>query len=460
MHPDADEQCDSIDNNCDGLVDGEDSLDASTWYLDADGDGAGDPNTPTIACSQPAGHVDNNGDCRDSDSTIWPGQVETCDGADNDCDGYVDESDAIDPYTWYTDSDGDGWGGINTAEQFCTNPGGAMLVGGDCDDTNNTINPDATDICEDTIDQNCDGVDASCSGIDADGDGYCNASTCSDSSLPGDCDDSDPWISPNASESCDTIDNDCDGTIDESDSIDATDWYLDQDSDGYGDSTNTLAACKRPVGYVANSEDCDDSRTDTNPAAPEVCNGIDDDCNGGVDDNATGLATWYEDTDKDGYGDANATTFSCTQPAGYVANSEDCDDTDASINPAETDLADGIDNDCDGDIDEDAVSLSHAVDIQSIWNAECINCHGGNMISGSLDLSGDAYNDLVGTQSIQASLPLVVPGDPWGSYLWHKLNGTQSTVGGTGSRMPKGGSGLTTAELDTVEEWIQAGALP
>jgi hypothetical protein len=460
VHPDADEMCDTIDNNCDGLIDGEDAVDATTWYLDADADGAGDENTSKIACEQPADYVDNANDCRDSDASIGPGQPETCDGADNDCDGAIDEWDAIDPYTWYTDNDGDGWGDDNTAEQFCTNPGGAMLVGGDCDDTDSTINPDATDICEDTIDQNCDGVDASCSGSDTDGDGYCNAVTCSDGSIPGDCDDSDPLISPAAAESCDAIDNDCDGAVDEDDAFDAMLWYLDLDADGYGDVNTTTTACSRPIGYVANSDDCDDNRTDTNPGAPEVCNGIDDDCNGTTDDNATGLATWYADTDGDGYGDNSSTTQSCNQPSGYVDNSSDCDDTDAGINPAELDIGDGIDNDCDGDIDEDAVSLSHAADIQALWDAECVSCHGGVKVSGKLDLSGDGYADLVGPQSTQAAMPLVSPGDPWGSYLWHKLQGSQSTVGGTGSQMPKGSGTYTAAELDTIEQWILGGALP
>ncbi|MGB6874156.1 MAG: clostripain-related cysteine peptidase [Dehalococcoidia bacterium] len=158
-------------------------------------------------------------------------------------------------------------------------------------------------------------------------------------------------------EVCNGIDDDCDGLVDDDDpdcTGQAT-WYLDGDSDGYGDPNTTTQACSQPAGYVDNDADCNDSNENVNPAATEVCNGIDDDCDGLVDDDdpdCTGQATWYLDGDSDGYGDPNTTTHACSQPAGYVDNNADCDDSNENVNPAATEVCNGIDDDCDGLVDE------------------------------------------------------------------------------------------------------------
>lgn len=112
-------------------------------------------------------------------------------------------------------------------------------------------------------------------------------------------------------------------------------------------------------------------------------------------------------------------------------------------------------------------SLSHAADIQPIWDAKCVEaCHEeGGEWGFLLDMSVDAYDDLVGIASSQlASMNHVEPSDPDNSYLWHKVNNTQATVGGSGLAMPKapasGGPALmlTQEELDMIEEWIAGGA--
>ena len=140
-------------------------------------------------------------DCDDSDRLSYPGAVETCDSADNDCNGAVDDG-AVDASTWYIDGDGDGFGGAATVLS-CTQPAGYAALDGDCDDADTLYYPGAPESCSAVQDYNCDG---SVGYADADGDGFvaCN-----------DCDDGDPASYPGAVELCDGADNDCDGAIDD-----------------------------------------------------------------------------------------------------------------------------------------------------------------------------------------------------------------------------------------------------
>ena len=155
VNPSATEICDGIDNDCDGLVD--DSLTFVTYYADADGDGFGIGNGQSLCQNPGNGFVTVGGDCDDLDDQIYPGALEICDGIDNDCDGNTD--DGLNFVTYYTDADNDGFGAGN-GQSLCQNPGnGFALVNGDCDDSNASINPNATEILDNTIDENCDGVD-------------------------------------------------------------------------------------------------------------------------------------------------------------------------------------------------------------------------------------------------------------------------------------------------------------
>jgi hypothetical protein len=363
INPDATEQCDGVDNDCDGSIDEPDAVDASTWYADSDGDGYGDGGSSTTACAQPSGHVADSSDCDDSEAAINPAASETCDGVDNDCDGGTDEDSAIDVATWYADADGDGYGDAGSSTESCDPPSAYTGDSTDCDDGDATINPGANELC-DGVDNDCDGstdedsaIDASTWYADRDRDGYGDAGSTSVActqpsghiSDDSDCDDGDAAVNPAATESCDGVDNDCDGSTDEDSAIDAATWYADRDRDSYGDAGSTSVACSQPSGHVSDASDCDDGSAAIHPGASELCDGVDNDCDGSTDEpDAVDANTWYADSDNDGYGDASVSTVSCLAPSGYRSTSTDCDDGDSSIHPGATELCNGVDDDCDG----------------------------------------------------------------------------------------------------------------
>ena len=365
--PAADELCDGVDNNCDGVAD---EGTRTTAYTDADADGFGDPSTAVSVCGLAADQVERAGDCDDATATSNPDADELCDEQDNDCDGVVDNGVGT---TWYADTDGDGFGSVALSVVACVRPAGYADVPGDCDEGDAGAYPGADewcngkdDDCEGDIDEP-DAVDALTWHTDADADGFgrIDATTLACAQPAGtvapaaafDCDDARAATNPAAPETCSGVDDDCDGVVDEPDAIDAPTWWLDADADGFGGARLSQRACAVPAGYAAVNTDCDDLRALTFPGAAEVCNDIDDNCDG-VSDDGLATPTLYRDSDGDGYGNPAGARTDCDTLPGYVATATDCDDSRSSANPGATEVCDGVDNDCDGSVDAADASLS------------------------------------------------------------------------------------------------------
>jgi len=240
INPDATEvPNNSIDENCDGIFEGTD--------IDEDG-------------------FMGDEDCNDLDPAINPNAIEICDNIDNNCDGQIDEGFVLN--TYYLDSDGDGYGDPSVSIMGCQEPSNSSLNNMDCDDSNPLINPNAVEIINNEIDENCDGIITQ---IDNDQDGF---------NSDEDCDDNDALINPLAIEICDEIDNNCDGMIDEG--LYTYLLFEDNDGDGYGNPELSIITCKVLVeGYVENHTDCNDSDEAINPAAEDIPNnGVDENCDG------------------------------------------------------------------------------------------------------------------------------------------------------------------------------------
>jgi hypothetical protein len=283
------------------------------------------------------GFTPAQGDCNDNNAAIHPGAAELCDGIDNNCNGAVDEG--LPQLTFWRDADGDGYGDPASPLMACGPPAGYVANSLDCNDANAAVHPGATELC-DGIDNNCnnqidEGLTQATWYRDADGDGYGNPSVSTQAcSQPQgyvasatDCDDGNAGVNP------------------------ALTWYRDADGDGYGNGAVTTQSCTQPTGYVASSADCNDANAAVHPSATELCDGIDNNCNGAVDEGLT-LTTWYRDADGDGYGNGAVTTQACSVPSGYVANATDCDDTRSTVHPGATESCNGLDDNCNGSIDE------------------------------------------------------------------------------------------------------------
>ncbi len=361
VNPDATETCDTLDNDCDGEVD-INADNAPAWYPDADHDGYGVDGLEVVQCLAPLDHSPLGGDCDDTNPDLSPGAPEVCDGIDNDCDGTTDV-DPIEP-VYFPDNDSDGYGDAN-AEPIgsCTPLSGLLEDDSDCDDDNADINPDADETC-DGVDENCDGdidddpVDGQTYYLDSDGDGFGDTDfeiqACAEPNFAsvdgGDCNDNNDNQFPGNDEFCDNVDNDCDGDIDEPDAADAVVWYADVDDDLYGDDDDTEIACDPPIGHVPVGGDCDDNNNVSHPGRAEICDGVDNDCDGTIDGpGADGVQFYFEDADGDNFGNPLSELGACSQPDGYVNDSRDCDDTDPDVNPAAAEVAgNGIDEDCSG----------------------------------------------------------------------------------------------------------------
>jgi hypothetical protein len=176
--------------------------------------------------------------------------------------------------------------------------------------------------------------------------------------ISGDCDDSDPTTYTGADERCDGRDNDCDVTIDED--LPIYTWYADADGDGYGDGEVEIEDCGEPDGASALDGDCDDGDPDVHPDAVELCatggEPVDEDCDELFDEDDPDVQppTFYADGDGDGHGAGTGLT-TCTQPPDSAMSGDDCNDDDEHVHPSADEQCNGDDDDCDEEVDEDAV---------------------------------------------------------------------------------------------------------
>jgi streptogramin lyase len=335
-----------------------------SFWLDSDGDGFGTTGVDAVlACEAPAGYVDRPGDCADSDAAVFPGAEEFCDGEDNNCNGRVDEN-ARQIQQW-VDADGDGFG--DPGSEFvltCERLDGRAPNPRDCDDSRSDVRPGLVDVC-DGIDNDCDAVTdedgeyiSSWPDVDEDGFGDADAVPVQECEIPegfvdngDDCDDSSDLNSPDGEEVCDLQDNDCDGTIDEDTGLLST--WPDADDDGFGDASQRVVfSCTLVEGRVTNNFDCDDGEDATYPGADEVCDGSDNDCDRQVDEYAEDAVAIYPDVDGDGDGDGRYPVLACAALTGFAATGTDCDDIRPTVRAGATELCDGLDNNCDGRVDE------------------------------------------------------------------------------------------------------------
>ena len=193
---------------------------------------------------------------------------------------------------------------------------------------------------------------------DMDGDGYGHLDDVMYSCGPiegyvldaGDCNDDNALINEGAEEVCNNRDDNCDGVVDEG--FDLALSYRDNDGDGHGDVSMPVLSCTPVAGYVPLGDDCDDAEYWSHPGLVELCDGIDNDCDGVTDEELV-FVDFVPDADGDGYGNAAGPVVTeCSPPVGYVVDTTDCDDSDGSVHPAAVEECNGTDDNCNGERDE------------------------------------------------------------------------------------------------------------
>jgi hypothetical protein len=302
----------------------------------------------TINPASPAVHIDK-----------YEATETRCDDLDNDCDNTIDEG---------CDEDGDDYCD-NTMHLYdnnsaCPNtpysgPADDGKVGNDCLDTNSAVFEGAAEVCGDGLDNDCLGGDAPCAALctDSDGDSFddCSVGQAGDDGKVIDCNDSEFWVNPGGSETCDLLDNDCSGTPDE---------VCDNDSDGYCDAGrqiyNSNAMCPNTsyAGAIDNGKwgnDCDDDLPTIFPTNPEICDGHDNNCSDNNHGDGINVGDIDEGLDPDvcQYTCDTVNAFNWTGTGGALNCCGDDILTEAGPfeSPESLNCSDGRDNDCNGLID-------------------------------------------------------------------------------------------------------------
>ena len=486
VFPGAEEPLDGIDNDCDELIDEQtaafdDDGDGSCEGVDLDNDGVldcrGDSQPGDCDDDDPALNLSDQdgdgfstcaGDCNDFGGTSFPGSIEFCDGTDNDCDGTIPAQES--------DQDGDGlWGCMGDCNDDPADPAAVethpLDLDGDgystcntppdCNDNDPSVHPAALDPVDPLeIDANCDGID----GVDRDGDGFASLA-----SGGGDCNDDpvsalavDTW--PGASDSVQGgVDNNCDGIP-----------GVDLDGDGY-------------ASVASGGDDCDDSVALTWPGAPEQCDSADNDCDCGGDSNGDGVDCGSGDIgvdegtqdDEDGDGELSCQGDCDNQDATiYSTAPELCDgldnDCDGVLPGDEADLDQDGSRQCDDDCDDsDPLRSSLATEICDFVDNDCdcggdsngdgIHCGAGDVGVDDSCLVCDEEVFVAGALSIQGAIDSAASGDVIciGPGTWSEaltVNQPISLVGTAGrvlTVIDAGGTGTTL----TIQAYNQAPSL-
>ena len=320
-----------------------DALVPTVFFADADGDGFGNAAVSTNACSQPSGFVANSTDCNDANANINPNATEIkCNGIDNNCNGSNDEL-----FTFYADVDGDGFGNAAVSQNGCPPLSGFVINNGDCDDSDPSNTPNTTGFCSIMRYDNGDSepgfaftgwnfgstspggifpADASINGIET----IAHSTRC--------------WnaISVNVTRFC---------NFNNLSLCHTGTWRIYSNLDPIGVTFTILETTSATQVITLNFQNI--NTLFLKLIAPGTTNR-----HSLVWDNLAYKLPIYppsfRDADGDGFGDPNNMVQSPTCPSGngFVSNSRDCNDANAAINPNAIEICNGIDDNCNGNIDE------------------------------------------------------------------------------------------------------------
>ena len=270
---------------------------------------------------------------------------------------------------------------------------------------------------------------------DMDMDGYGNASTLISTCVQplgyitsaGDCNDMNAAVNDGMMEICNDVDDNCNSLVD--DGLNFANYYFDNDGDTFGITTDAVFACDQPSGYVQAGGDCNDNAFGVYPGSPEFCNGSDDDCDGSID-NGLVFLSYYADADGDTYGDINNSESLCADPGSlFVTNDTDCDDTNALVNPAATEVwENGIDDDCNPSTSDVSVGELTAFEFNLFPNPtpERLTISRSSSVASTLEIF-NSLGSLVHTSNVFGSQTIIdVSVFPAGYYVV-RVNGMSKT---------------------------------